>query len=75
MTVDTLIPLIANVEMMARDPLSELLAPSEIVAIAQAVAAADLIREDGTQYLQSQLAPHMAWMGSVPASMHDCFNG
>lgn len=75
MTVDTLIPLIANVEMMAGNPLSELLAPGEIVAIAQPVAAAGLIMEDGTQYLQSQLAPHMAWMGSVPASMYDCFNG
>ena len=73
--LETLVPLIANVEMMAGDALSELLAPSEIVAIAEALVAAGLTGEAGAQAFPNRFPSHLAWMASVPASMHDCFNG
>ena len=70
MTCAAIVDVIANVETMGGDPLHEILAPSEMKAIAEALLASGLLaseRESRTY------PPHLAWMAAVPASMHDCF--
>jgi hypothetical protein len=71
MTIATLIEVIANVRTIGGDPLSELLAPSEIHAVAAAVLASDLANTE--QAGRVILPAHLSWMATVPTSMHDCF--
>lgn len=62
---------ISNVETMGGDLLTDVLAPSEIRAIADALIASGLVgsaRSDATS--QPGQAP---WMAMVPSYMHDCF--
>ncbi len=71
--IDTLIEVIANVETMGGDPLSELLAPSEIRAVAESIVGSGVLRLPAPE--QSSFPPHFAWMALIPAHMHDCFSG
>jgi hypothetical protein len=69
-TLEALIVLIGSVETMSGDPLTEVLAPSEIRAIAETVVSTNILVGSG----QSGLPAHLAWMTTVPAHMHDCFS-
>ncbi|MGJ3629455.1 hypothetical protein AB5I41_26120 [Sphingomonas sp. MMS24-JH45] len=62
-----------NVEMMGGDPLSELLAPAEIRAVAKSLVVSGLSVAD--QPDRSDYPRHLAWLSSIPSHMHDCFNG
>ena len=68
-TVVALIELIGSVETMSGDPLTEVLAPSEIRAIAETVISSKTFGSE-----QSALPAHLAWMAAVPTYMHDCFS-
>ncbi|RSV19235.1 hypothetical protein [Sphingomonas sp. ABOLG] len=64
--------LIADVETMGGDPLSEILAPSEIRAIAETIVASNLLA--GAADKATAYPPHIAWMASLPPHLHDCFS-
>lgn len=64
--------LIADVETMGGDPLSEILAPSEIWAIAETIVASNLLA--GVENRAAAYPPHFAWMASLPPHLHDCFS-
>lgn len=72
MTLAALTEVIANVDTMGGDPLSEILAPSEIRAISEAVLASGLA--DTAQSRIPAYPAHLSWMAAVPAHMHDCFS-
>jgi hypothetical protein len=71
MTEADIVEVIAGVPTMGGDPLSDILAPSEMRAIAEALLASGLL---STQAVVARVyPPHLAWMAAIPAHMHDCF--
>lgn len=72
MMLSEIAKLIADVETMGGDPISEILAPSEIRAIAETIIASNLLA--GGKVMTSAYPPHVAWMASVPSHLHDCFS-
>lgn len=64
--------LIADVETMGGDPLSEILAPSEILAIAEIICASGLLVPG--ENTTAAHPPHFAWMTALPPYLHDCFS-
>ncbi|KQM30560.1 hypothetical protein [Sphingomonas sp. Leaf10] len=71
MHLDNLCAIIAEVELMGGDPVSEILAPSEVRAIAEAVLALGTIASP-----RGEAATPAAnlWMQTIPPFMHDCFS-
>ncbi|PXA94639.1 hypothetical protein DMC47_20405 [Nostoc sp. 3335mG] len=71
MHLDNLCAIIAEVELMGGDPVSEILAPSEVRAIAEAILAIGALAAP-----QGEAAVPAAniWMQTIPPFMHDCFS-
>ncbi|MBB5699296.1 hypothetical protein [Sphingomonas yantingensis] len=64
--------LIADVETMGGEPMSEILAPSEIRAIAETIVASNLLASG--QAMAAAYPTRFAWMASLPPALHDCFS-
>lgn len=72
MHLDNLCAIIAEVELMGGDPVSEILAPSEVRAIAEAVLALGAIAPAPRGEAATPAAN--LWMQTIPPFMHDCFS-
>ncbi|WP_156347337.1 hypothetical protein [Sphingomonas sp. Leaf5] len=72
MHLDNLCAIIAEVELMGGDPVSEILAPSEVRAIAEAVLAISAAAPAAHGEAATPFAS--VWMQTIPPFMHDCFS-
>lgn len=71
MTAADIVETIAAVPTMSGDPLSEILAPSELREIAETLLATGVIGSEPAA--APVFPPHLAWMATVPPHMRDCF--
>lgn len=71
MHLDNLCAIIAEVELMGGDPVSEILAPSEVRAIAEAILAMGPI---APAHGETAVPAANVWMQTIPPFMHDCFS-
>ncbi|MEN2749019.1 hypothetical protein [Sphingomonas sp. T9W2] len=71
MHLDNLCAIIAEVELMGGDPVSEILAPSEVRAIAEAVLALGAV---APAHGEAATPAAKLWMQTIPPFMHDCFS-
>lgn len=71
MHLDNLCAIIAEVELMGGDPVSEILAPSEVRAIAEAILA---LGPATPAQGETATPPANIWMQTIPPFMHDCFS-
>lgn len=69
--IAAVVAVIGAVETMGGDPVRDLLAPSEIRAIAQALVESGLVPVGDAA---PSYPPHLAWMAAVPEYMQDCFS-
>lgn len=72
MQLDELISVISDVEIMGGS-VADMLASSKIAAIAEAVLCSGAF--PASVALPDRLPATRAWIATVPAYMHDCFNG
>ncbi len=73
MELERLCAVIASVETMGGDPMSEILAPSEIRAVAEAILESGVTTTE-VGAIPGQRAPGTVWMQRIPPFMHDCFS-
>lgn len=69
--IAAVVAVIGAVETMGGDPVRDLLAPSEMRAIAQALVETGLVPLGDAAPVYP---PHLAWMSAVPEFMQDCFS-
>ncbi|MEZ0497940.1 hypothetical protein [Sphingomonas sp. IW22] len=68
--LEKLVQIVESVELMGGDPVSEILAPSEIRAIAEALLDAGFqLSADG-----AGAGATPSWLAAIPPHMRDCFH-
>ena len=70
--IEQLSQVIGDVMTMGGDPVSEILAPSEICDIAAAIAASGLLA--GTADMPAGSASNISLLASLPPYLRDCFS-